>query len=148
VEAARLDVRAHNGYILAAPSVHPSGHTYRWLGDFDAIAPVPPAVLDGLRKIPELRKPFRINTGSKCDEVASLRFDAYVERAGFLGLSDGRKTAAYQLACLVLHDLALGDGDAWPYLATWNARNAPPLDDRKLTEILRNARKYGGRRAA
>ena len=27
-----LDVRAHNGYVLLPPSVHPSGHVYSWRG--------------------------------------------------------------------------------------------------------------------
>jgi hypothetical protein len=145
-----LDVRAHNGYVLAPPSIHPSGHPYRWLGDFDAIAPVPRAVLEGLRALPAIRiAPPVLSAWQSDDEHTARRFDAYAARAGFAGLSDGRKTAAFQLGCFLLHDpLALSEASAWPYLVTWNARNAPPLSERKLTEIFRNARKYGGRRVA
>lgn len=28
-----IDVRAETGYVLAPPSVHPSGHVYEWIGD-------------------------------------------------------------------------------------------------------------------
>jgi len=35
-----LDFRGYNGYIVAAPSVHPNGHLYRWVRDGDL--PEPP----------------------------------------------------------------------------------------------------------
>lgn len=141
-----LDIRAHNGYVVAAPSVHPDGHVYRWVGDFDTIAPVPQRVLEGiqsLRRPPELA-PRAMHYPSSCDH---RRVSAYEQRVGY-GLSDGRKTASYQLGCFLSHDVRLSETEAWGYLASWNARNVPPLSERLLSEILRNARKYGGRRGA
>lgn len=31
----KLDVRAHNGYVLLPPSVHASGHVYTWRGEIE-----------------------------------------------------------------------------------------------------------------
>ena len=56
----------------------------------------------------------------------------------------GRSAPAYRVACVLSRDFALPDGDAWPILAGWNsAANRPPLDDRELRGILRNAAHYG-----
>jgi hypothetical protein len=30
-----IDVRGHNGYVLLPPSIHESGHVYRWEGELD-----------------------------------------------------------------------------------------------------------------
>lgn len=47
-----LDVRADGGYVLLAPSVHPSGHVYRWAGtDFD-FPDLPPKVWNLLQEKP------------------------------------------------------------------------------------------------
>lgn len=71
---------------------------------------------------------------------------AYAERLGY-GLCDGRKTAAYRFACFLMYEAALAEGAAWRYCVTWNSFNVPPLDEGVLAGIVRNARRYGGRRA-
>lgn len=39
----KLDFRGHNGYIVAAPSIHPNGHRYSWArGDLAAPLPIAP----------------------------------------------------------------------------------------------------------
>ncbi|HRU07653.1 MAG TPA: primase C-terminal domain-containing protein, partial [Candidatus Brocadiia bacterium] len=55
----------------------------------------------------------------------------------------GRNAAGFRVACLLLRDFGLSEGDAWALLATWNARNAPPLDERELRAVLQSARKHG-----
>lgn len=48
--APHLDVRCDAGYVLIPPSVHPSGRRYRWCGKLQEVLPVPPAVLELLRR--------------------------------------------------------------------------------------------------
>jgi putative DNA primase/helicase len=36
----KVDVRSNSGYIVAPPSIHPSGHRYQWMADV-LIAPIP-----------------------------------------------------------------------------------------------------------
>jgi hypothetical protein len=143
-----LDVRAHGGYVLAPPSIHPSGHVYGWRGDFDAIAAVPAAVLAGLQPTPSpavvapsLPRP----TLAVPDDRMERRVLAYADKLGY-GLSDGRKTGAFRFAAFLAHDVGLGESAVWEFVATWNRHNAPALPEQLLAEIVSNARRYGGRR--
>lgn len=47
--APNFEVRGDAGYVVAPPSVHPSGAVYRWLGKADEIRELPPRVLAFLR---------------------------------------------------------------------------------------------------
>jgi len=50
----RVDLRAKGGYVVVPPSIHPSGHVYRWGAMFDrkSIVPAPDWVLEGGRVTP------------------------------------------------------------------------------------------------
>ena len=41
----KIDIRSDNGYVLAPPSVHPSGHVYTWENEELEFAPLPRGVL-------------------------------------------------------------------------------------------------------
>jgi hypothetical protein len=47
--AENFEVRGDAGYVVAPPSVHPSGTPYRWIGRADEIRDLPPRVLEVLR---------------------------------------------------------------------------------------------------
>jgi hypothetical protein len=46
-----LDVRADHGYVLAPPSVHPTGAVYTWVDPTSPILPLPDQIADQLRGV-------------------------------------------------------------------------------------------------
>lgn len=148
-----LDIRAHNGYVLAPPSVHESGFVYQWRGDLSAIADIPPTLLEAITASASHATPVtRLPTGASfparagaplasIDRFSGKRIVAYTDCVGY-GLADGRKTSAYRLAAFYRFDVDLVDSIAWELLVSWNSGNAPPLDDGKLEEIFTNALTY------
>ena len=170
-----IDVRHVRGFVVAPPSVHPSGAPYRWTVHGEP-SPLPPALLARLRARAAVdagptathgrasgasRLSARNsgensggNRGDRRDAGPLRRALAYVRRVP-VGLADGRgrNATAYRLAAFLVHDAGLGARDAADLLATWNATNRPPLAPATLARVADNAARYGrprviGRRAA
>jgi hypothetical protein len=153
----RLDVRHACGYVLAPPSVHPSGAHYQWTRRRPP-APLPEALLA------RLLAPTAVTDRPAVDAAPAVAFgavparrparpvlsaDAALRRAWArarcvpCGLSDGRKRLAFQLVTLLLYDAQLGAADAAEVLQWWNAGHMPPLDAATLARIASDAAKYG-----
>jgi hypothetical protein len=147
VARTELDVRAHNGYTLAPPSVHASGFQYEWRGSLDNIAEVPSGVIEELmrpRQRPSPNRPFTPPAAiplSAIDPFTERRILKYADCIGY-GLSDGRKSAAYRLTCFIRYDVGLADHLVWECVSAWNRGNAPPLEDDVLGRVFSNALKY------
>ena len=114
------------------------------------IAPIPTRVLALLEA--HQVKPRRASTAHRAvtsrvgpvvslDQLSRARVLRYTDKVGY-GLSDGRKTAGYRLACFYLADVGLATHLAAHCLALWNGLNAPPLSMGVLDSILQNAGKY------
>lgn len=78
-----VDFKADGGYVLAPPSVHPDGPTYRWLNKGETIAPCPSWLL--AKKIKATRS---------APDAAASKLGRAFERLGWLGklLDDGKRT--------------------------------------------------------
>lgn len=99
-----IDLRGDGGFVVAPPSIHPSGAVYSWEGETRELPPLPKWILrDGERKS---------SPGTFTDyfQGASLgsRNDTLARMTGFLA-----KNIPYQ--------------DALEFALVWNTKNSPPL---------------------
>jgi hypothetical protein len=152
----QLDVRSAAGYVLLPPSQHESGHVYEWRGWTDAIAPIPPAVLqlvterqdeppavaarEGMMQTLYARaRGAGVSHASTVDAI-DRRISAYVAKVGTRAQGD-RNATAYRLAVWLLNDFGASDATAAAYVADWNDGNQPPLSDRELRIVLASAKR-------
>lgn len=136
-----LDVRAGVGYVLAPPSVHPSGARYRWRGRLDE-APVLPADLYAALTPPEPDEepPPLPATIHALHAPVDVRARAYMNKVpSGLRDGDGRKRTAYTVAKALVGTVGVPVAEAWELLREWNASNVPPLPARELRRKLDEA---------
>jgi hypothetical protein len=119
-----LDIRADGGYVVAPPSLHPSGLLYEWLAPEQPLADVPPwmlAKLTGAKPAPAAQTPPAqgevIAEGGRNAALASL--------AGSMRRR-GMTPAAIEAALMKEND----------------ARCKPPLPASEVREIARSVARY------
>jgi len=115
-----LDIRAEGGYVVAPPSVHPSGSRYQWV--------IPPKGLDPLGADPAAPPQWLLEL------IRTRRAKSRPVREIIYGVHEGERNisaaamAGKLLGCLPVEDWEI----AWEMLRSWNALNKPPLDERQL----------------
>ena len=118
-----LDIRGDGGYVVAPPSVHPSGRAYEWL-DFDAVIASAPAWL--LQKVITQQ---RRNNAAPAAEIGILpegtRNDGLTRLAGALRRKGGSQEHI---------EVEL--------LAANTRRCCPPLPDNEVRKIAASVAKY------
>jgi hypothetical protein len=108
-----IDTRGQGGYILAAPSMHPSGRRYAWRDDSLAPAPCPPWLVELLKPPPPRTAQAALSGWRPGDDQRQL--------ARFRGLLDvmaaarprQRNDKLYWCACRLGELLAEGAPPAW-----------------------------------
>jgi KaiC/GvpD/RAD55 family RecA-like ATPase len=123
---AKLDIRNDGGYVVAAPSIHPSGHAYTWLHDSAPIAEVPDTLRVALRGEPEKED---ASTGTWLDDLRregipeGKRNETLAKVAGFYA----RRLIPAGVRVDVVHALVMQfNRDAC----------SPPLDDAEVRAIV------------
>ena len=126
-----IDIRAEGGLIVAAPSVHPSGNTYRWVDTAMPVAAMPPWVF----KIATSQKArHQVVAGTERPDEATLERDGYplskrrvLARAKLINEAEpaiqgqnGSK-ACLHAACLLIRGYCLPPEEAFDML--WQVYN-------------------------
>jgi len=122
-----VDIRAEGGYVVAPPSVHPSGRCYQWV--------LPPRGLDPFGAEPAPPPAWLMELISK----HRARSDMFELSRIVQGVPQGnRNNAAASYAGFLLAALPEDrwETDAWPTLLYWNLHNKPPLPDRELRRVF------------
>jgi hypothetical protein len=126
-----LDVRADRGYVLLPPSIHPSGHRYRWQGRASDIADLPPLARAALLRPANL----------PLDPIAAPPIEAGTPRRR------AYVTAAIEAECLELASTPSGDRNNALNRAAWAlARFAETgeADAGMLADVLTIAARHAG----
>jgi hypothetical protein len=127
--APHVDIRGNGGYVLAPPSIHPSGQRYEWSIDCArSVADAPQWLLDKLVDHPSQK--LRSDPGELVtDAVEGQRNDRIARLAGHLLR---HRVHIQMTASLML---------------AWNAQHCiPPLDDDEVLRTIDSISKCEGRR--
>lgn len=120
-----VDVRGDGGFVVAPPSVHPSGRRYSW---YKGCAPPHEVTLAEL--------PARLCELLKGAPVVAR---GGASGAGFLeGVAEGERNnrAAALAGLFIAHGFTASQTATVLHL--WNARNTPPLDDVEVNRVVRS----------
>ena len=125
-----LDIRGDGGYVVAPPSIHPSGVPYRWAEGLSPdevdLAPCPEWILDQLRSASQVS----------------------ANPAGLPpGVPEGRRNATAARLAGSYFARGLSVEEAWVLLRAWNQANRPPLPERELRRVVESIARYHPRNA-
>lgn len=135
-----VDIKGPGGYIVAPPSVHPSGALYEWAVNArpsrTSLAAMPAWLLALARRPPE---PVSAPAGPP-PQGAAARAQAYVDTMPAAVSGSGGHAATFAVARKLVQDFALSDDEAWGVLVGYNARCQPPWSERDLRHKLKSAK--------
>jgi len=144
----QIDTRGEGGLIVAPPSVHPSGRTYRWADGHSPseveLAVVPDSIISAMLALRSVAKMTERSTAqakvvgvSRRDRGALEQFQAWFKTVDrFLG-EGMRNATAYRIACRALE--AMPFSDAQDILESWNRLNRPPISTGELMSVMESA---------
>jgi len=125
-----VDIRAEGGYVIAPPSIHATGHIYKWEfasdGGFDDIPEYEP-----VKQAPEEKKSGNLN-------INLTRVKTSPTNEGVKKGSRNNKLA--ELAGKWVNT-GLDFEDVFVLAKNWNSKNNPPLGEKEIKRTIRSIQK-------
>lgn len=141
----KVDIRARNGQIVAAPSVHRSGKPYVWRASTLAEPAVLPENVYRVltNRVPSPLPPAPQNYHAPVIPINKVeRARKYIDKMPPSISGSGGHLATFNVARRLVKDFALPDGDAWSLLKEYNAsRCSPPWSEHDLRHKFEDAHK-------
>jgi len=125
-----IDIKADGGYVVAPPSLHPSGPAYRWDKDYD-IANVRPSAAPAwlIEQLAQMENSTRHGPTSRA--------------TGGNVIPDGQRNNALASLAGGMRRMGMGYGEILAALQVTNqARCRPPLDDTEIEQIAASITRY------
>lgn len=134
-----IDLRGDGGYVVAPPSVHPTGSVYSWAISLKDCGPQPPGawLVKLLRSLDKQIKDSQTSATINLFERDLSGDDWYVSGLRGLPEGEGRNSMATRLLGRWL-GLGHDDKESWELLKSWNLRNQPPLTEKELSTIAQS----------
>ena len=134
-----LDVRGDGGYIVAPPSIHPSGAQYSWAPGLSLFE----------TDLPDLRLWQVKYLKKNCSDVVgdpSRNLPGWEEES-LKGVEEGeRNDTAAKLAGRYIGK-GLSDEEVKSILTTWNKKNHPPLSQTEIIVIIKSIKDQEAQKA-
>ena len=142
-----LEIKSEGRYVLAPPSVHPSGEPYVFISPPDQIAKIPslePLLKALAKRFGHLGRIPSFTAGASRRRARPLPSNAPCIAYILRGVPEGqRNEAAIRLASYYLATLKYDPDRALDELLRWNQRNRPPLDEREVEYVWRSELRRG-----
>jgi hypothetical protein len=160
LEGMGLDVRGDGGYVVAPPSLHPTGAVYAWIGGIpltlehlptfvpawlarpDAQQDLAPAPVSATRSPPVGAAHVNVPPPGVHD-LTLRRAQAWMARRDPAVQGHGGDQHTFTTACQLVRDFGLDEATAWPLMEAWNATCVPPWSAADLRAKLRSALRSG-----
>ncbi|NLB94522.1 MAG: AAA family ATPase [Armatimonadetes bacterium] len=141
-----LDVRGDGGYVIAPPSLHPSGVLYAWVQEGEATA-LPPAILESLLE-QHRHSPQPVTARVDQDDTQTLSDDEQWLTRSLGGVASGSRNQTLTRLAGYLAGKGLPFDVTERLVEVWDDRNDPPLRAEDEAGFRRTLRSVYEREAA
>lgn len=143
----KLEYRANGGYVVAPPSIHPSGKKYHFL-NFEKPEELPKLTVSDVKALFEdmvytvkEKRGIETERAEKPPDMENIEADC-IKNVFKGGLTEGKRNdTAFALANYYKHVKELNPTETKSLLRDWNKRNKDPLPSNELNTVVNSALK-------
>jgi hypothetical protein len=138
-----LDVLGAGRYIVAYPSVHPSGGVYRWTSPSGCKIARAPRWLEAMGAAPDVPPTPVSSTPARSDSARVDRARRYIAACPPANSGSGGHAHTFLIAQKLVRGFELDETTAFALLSAWNRTCEPPWSARELAHKIKEAARRG-----